>query len=131
MARRCVAIGLVIAVQLAALSAPLVHAHPDDRATDHHRAREIHAHFDSHATRSHTTGEPALDHPGGDDRAVFVHLFIGVTTPGVALPAVVPVVFDLAEPNTRRSLRPIYGTHGHDPPLLRRSASRAPPPFLS
>jgi hypothetical protein len=120
-----------MSVQLAALSAPLVHAHPDGDATDHHRAHEIHAHFERHAPRSRPADESSVDHPEDNDRAVFVRLFVGVATAGFDFPAAVPASFELPRPSERRSLRALYGFHGHDPPSVRSRSPRAPPTFLS
>lgn len=129
--RRLVAIGLSMAVQLAALSAPLVHAHADDHATDHHRAHEVHAHFERHTTASRTANESTVDRPDDNARVVFVRTFVGVATAAVDLPAAAPASFELALPGEGRSLRALYGFHGHDPPLIRSRSPRAPPAFLS
>ena len=52
-ARKALAIVLLLAVQGAALGAPLAHAHPDDHETDHHRGRAVHVHWAG--TRTHIT----------------------------------------------------------------------------
>ena len=129
--RKFVAVALSMAVQLATLSAPLVHVHPDDHATAHHRAHEVHAHLERHPTASRAADESAVDHPDDDDRAVFVHVFVGVVTAGFDLPGVVPAFLVLPQPGERPSLRALYGVHGHDPPFLRSLSPRAPPAFLS
>ena len=116
-----------MAVQFAALSAPLLHAHPDEHATDHHRAHEVHAHFERHVARLRPAGESTVDHPDDNDRAVFVGLFVGVAATVVDLPAAAPAPFELAQPSERRSFGALYGFHGHDPPLIRSLSSRAPP----
>ena len=127
--RKLVAVGLSLAVQLAVLSAPLVHAHPDAHSTDHHRAREVHAHFGGHAIPARPADESVVDHPDDHDRAVFVRPFFGVATAGFDLPLAAPASFELALPCEGRSLRALYGFHGHDPPLIRSRAPRAPPAF--
>ena len=124
-------IGLSMAVQLATLSAPLVHVHPDDHATDHHRAHEVHAHFERHAVPARPADETIVDHPEASDRAVFLRLFVGVATAEFDLPAAVPACFALTPPGEGRSMRALYGFHGHDPPFIRSRSSRAPPAFLS
>ena len=129
--RKLVAVGLSMAVLLATQSAPLVHAHPDGHATDHHRAYEVHAHFERHAIPARPADESVVDHPDADDRAVFIRLFVGVAIAGFDLPATTPPLFELAPPSEGRSLRALYGFHGHDPPLGRSRSPRAPPAFLS
>jgi hypothetical protein len=120
-----------MAVQLATLLAPLVHVHPDDHATDHHRAHEIHAHFERHAVAARHGDETIVDHPDASDRAVFLRLFVGVATAGFDLPAAVPAFFEPPPPGEGRSLRALYGCHGHDPPFIRSRSPRAPPALLS
>jgi hypothetical protein len=129
--RRLAAVGLSLAVLLATQSAPLVHTHPDDDATDHHHAFEVHAHYEGHPTAARPLDESVVDHPDDNDRAVFVRLFVGVVTAGFDLPAAVPALFDVSKPGERRSLRALYGFHGHDPPPVPSRSPRAPPAFLS
>ena len=123
--RAVVATSLTLALQLAAIWAPLVHLHPDDHA-DHHGAPPIHAHFSGHAGTAVPSGQAELAQDD-DERAVFLQLFVAVaatTFPAIAAPAslftVVPAIETSAHP-------PVDVVHGHDPPFMRSLPSRAPP----
>ena len=128
--RTLTAVGLSVAIPLGALCAPLVHAHPDDVDTDHHRAHEVHAHFTGHSTLStFPDGARFDDHEG--ERAVYLQLFVAVPQASFDTPAAAVTCFDLgapAESPARHSLRVV---HGHDPPTLTSLPSRAPPAFPS
>jgi hypothetical protein len=112
-----------------ALCAPLVHAHPDDRATEHHAGRTVHTHWAVHAQSHHSSDAPALE-DDDHDRAVFLNAFVAVS--GSTLPALglAQGVFDLRIPAERRAHRAVEVVHGHDPPSLRSLSSRAPPTCL-
>jgi len=128
--RKVIAVGLSLAVQAAALSAPLVHAHPDDHATEHHDARAVHTHWAGHARSSHSSDAPALgtdDH----DRAVFLNVFVAVAASSFPAPGVTHLVFELPVPGERAAQRDLEMLHSHDPPFFRSVSSRAPPAFLS
>jgi hypothetical protein len=129
-ARKALAIVLSLAVQGAAIGAPLAHAHPDDHATDHHRGRAVHVHWGGHAHAHHPTGVPAL---GADDhdRAVFVNTFVGVAASVLDARAVAHETFELPIPTETTTHRPVEVAHGHDPPWRSSLSSRAPPAFLS
>jgi hypothetical protein len=132
--RQVLAVGLVLSLQLAALSAPLIHAHPDDHATPHHAVHEVHAHFSPHSHASHPShkrGESSLDNNDGGDRALYLRLFVGVARATIEIAAAVPQPYDLVPSTQRRSLRPLFGVHTHDPPIVSAIPSRAPPPLLS
>lgn len=122
--------GLCVAFQAAALWAPFVHAHPDDRETDHHHARAIHAHLSQHAARAAsetgtTVGEP--DH----DRPLFLQVFVAVAAVPFAVSAVPVPVVDLVVPQEMPAHPSVDVVNGRDPPAISSIASRAPPTFLS
>jgi hypothetical protein len=128
--RTFVALALSVAVQVAAAYAPLVHAHPDDHDTGHHKAHAVHAHVTGHALHAHPHGGPAVgedDH----DRAVFLDSFVAVSAAPLLLSAAVPSVFELADPAEMPAHRTAHVAHGHDPPFHRSLPSRAPPALLS
>ena len=124
------AVVLVVAVQAAAVGAPLVHAHLDDHATDHHDAGTVHSHFSGH----HTSRPPATGLRVEDDdveRAVFLQLFLAVSVASFgALPAVVES-FEINVPAEAPLRQVLLVVHGHDPPFTRLRPARAPPANLS
>jgi hypothetical protein len=128
--RKVLAIALSLAVQAAALSAPLVHAHPDDHATEHHGAGEVHSHWAGHSHEQDSSHSPALD-AADHDRAVFLNAFVAVAASSFPAQAVTPVAFELPTPRERAPHRVIDIANGHDPPCLRSLSSRAPPSLLS
>jgi hypothetical protein len=128
--RKVIAIALSLAVQAAALSAPLVHAHPDDHATEHHGAGEIHTHWAGHGQSHESSHSPALDEVD-HDRAVFLNAFVAVAASSFPTPAVALGVFQLPAPRERAPHRVVEIASGHDPPCFRSLSSRAPPAFLS
>ncbi len=125
-----IAVTLSLAFQAAVLSAPLVHAHPDDRATDHHGGRAVHSHWHGHSRPHHEPGTPELESTD-PDRAVSIGAFAAV--PARSLPAlgVTHGFFVLPAPAERAAHRVVEFVHGHDPPSLRSLPPRAPPAFLS
>lgn len=124
--RKVIAVALSLAVQAAALSAPLVHAHPDDHATEHHGAREIHAHRADHAHFDRASDGPVLD-AADHDRAVFLNAFIAVAASLMPAHAVTRGVFNVPVPAERAPHRVIPIAHSHDPPFLPSLSSRPPP----
>lgn len=128
--RRVVAIALALAVQGAALTSPLVHAHPDEHATGHHAGREVHTHWAGHDQSHHSPDAPAFDR-ADQDRAVFLNTFVAVAVPAFPAPVLTPAVIELPVPAERAAHQAIDITHGHDPPYSRSLPSRAPPAFLS
>ena len=135
MIRTLTAVGLSVAIPLGALSAPLLHAHPDELDTDHHRAHEVHAHLTRHASLPIAHDGVARDNARlGDhegERAVYLQLFVAVAQASFDVPAAVVTSWQLgtpAESAARHSLRVV---HGHDPPCFRSLASRGPPAFPS
>lgn len=128
--RKVIALALALAVQAAALSAPLVHAHPDDHATDHHGAREVHTHWAGHAASHDSSDEPSLD-AADHDQAVFLNAFLAVATSSFPAFGVTHAVFELSVPAERAAHLVIEIGRSHDPPSFRLLPSRAPPVFLS
>jgi hypothetical protein len=128
--RTVIAAVLLVTVQGAALTAPFVHAHPDDHATAHHNGRSVHSHWAGHTHSTDATHLPAFvadDH----DRATFLSSFVGVAVSAMATPVVAPQPFALPIPAERRAHRPVSIAHSHDPPTAVALPSRAPPAFLS
>jgi hypothetical protein len=130
--RKLIALALSVAVQVAGLSAPLTHAHPDDHATEHHSAATVHTHWSGHAHgHSHRPpGTPALD-ADDHDRAVFLNAFVAVAAAPLPAPATPSDVFDVIVPPEQPAHRAVDVAHGHDPPLLDSLPARAPPTLLS
>ena len=128
--RKVIALALSLAVQATALSAPLVHAHPDDHATEHHGSRTVHTHWAGHAQSHDTSDTPAFgtdDH----DRAVFLNAFVAVAASSLPAQAIAPDAFELPVPAERPAHRILEVVRSHDPPSLRSVSSRAPPALLS
>lgn len=128
--RKVIAVALSLAVQAAALSAPLVHAHPDDHATEHHGGGAVHTHWAGHAESHHASDAPALG-TADDDRAVFLNAFVAVTVSSLPAPGVTPDVLELPVPSERAAHPSVDIAHSHDPPFFSSLPSRAPPSFLS
>lgn len=134
--RRVVALGVCVCVQLAAVCAPLVHAHVDGHEDDHHAASAVHAHLSGHA---HLAGHASGAAPGGDpavdvgdrERTVYLQLFVAVALSPFEFPAVVPESFSVTPPPGRTAHLVLHVAHGHDPPLSASIAPRAPPASLS
>lgn len=129
-ARKAVAVLLLFAVQGAAVGAPLVHAHPEDRVTEHHHGRLVHTHWANH---SHPVRSPDIPTLAADDhdRALFLNSFVGVAISVPSVHGVVHRFFELPLPTDLATHRPVEVVHTHDPPCLVSLSSRAPPPSLS
>jgi hypothetical protein len=128
--RKVIAVVLSLAVQGAALSAPLVHAHPDEHPTEHHAGRAIHTHAGGHAHAAVAHDTPVFTAPDGD-RAVFLNVFTAMTAAASPLPAVFCRALSLPVPAERPAMRGVDVAHGHDPPPGRTASPRAPPACLS
>lgn len=128
--RKVIALALSLAVQAAALSAPLVHAHPEDHDTDHHRAREVHTHWAGHGSSHDSPDGPTFD-AAEHDRAVFLNAFVAVPRTPSSAPALTLTAFALPVPAERPAHRGIEVVRSHDPPPIRSLPARAPPAFLS
>jgi hypothetical protein len=128
--RKVIAVTLALVVQGAALTAPLVHAHPDDHATAHHSGRSVHTHWGAHEHSPHSGDELAIaadDH----DRAVFLNAFVAVAGTPLTPVAVAQQPFEFPVPSERPAHRSVQVVHSHDPPILGSLPSRAPPARLS
>jgi len=128
--RRLTAAALVLLVQLAALSAPLLHVHADDHGDHdalHHQGRTRHAHFHGHASGSPGSG-PEFDH---DDReeATAAPLFVAAVPDPVDTSALPSPLFALVVPPELAIGRTPHVTHGHDPPAVVTLGARPPPAF--
>jgi hypothetical protein len=124
-------LALSVALQATALSAPLVHEHPDDATTDHHHGRTVHSHWAGHQhDDDHSTEGPtltAVDH----DRAIFFSSFVAVKEIPAPAPALSFETFELSTPPEQRPYRAIEVVRSHDPPVFQSLCSRAPPSCLS
>jgi hypothetical protein len=128
--RTLIAVVVSFAIQSAAFTAPLVHEHPDDHASDHHHGRVTHAHWSGHQHASRPADSPAIqadDH----DRAVFLNAFVAVGASPLPRHAMVFETFEPAMPADRLVCRGIDIVRSHDPPLVLPTPSRAPPAFSS
>jgi len=128
--RKLVAVALCLLVQGAALTGPLVHAHPDDGATTHHSGRTVHTHWGGHTDSPHHSNAPAFDTPD-HDRALFLNAFVATTAVIPLAPVVIQASFELPVPAERAAYRGIEVVRSHDPPSDTRQSPRAPPAFLS
>ena len=128
--RKALAVALAVAVQAAGLSAPFVHAHPDEHDTSHHSGGAVHVHWDGHAQSHQSSDSPALD-TADHDRAVLLDAFVAVSVPAFPAPTVTPAVRELPRPAERSAPAPIEIVSGHDPPFFLSVPPRAPPSLLS
>jgi hypothetical protein len=128
--RKVIAVTLALVVQGTALTAPLVHAHPDDHATAHHSGRSVHTHWGAHEHSPHFGDDVAI---GADDhdRAVFLYAFVAVAGTPLAPVAVAQQPFEFLVPSERQAHHNVHVVHSHDPPIQGSLPSRAPPTFLS
>jgi len=130
--RALVAVSSVVALQLAALGAPLLHAHLDDDPHGHHDAARVHAHLGGHATHHATPRDtPAIDENEGAERATGLQLFVAVEPVPFLIPALPQSRYALPAPLESMMRRPPAVAHSHDPPGVRPATSRAPPVFPS
>lgn len=127
MMRKLVAAGLAFGIQVTIVSAPLVHLHPDDHDTDHHRGHAVHAHVAGHAPAAGRHAHGPIAEDDDHERAVYLQVFVSEALSAFNIrPAPVPS-FDLIPPRESRAHRSVDVTHGHDPPFTRSTPSRAPP----
>jgi hypothetical protein len=129
--RKALAISLSLAIQVAALSAPLVHAHPDEHATAHHDGKTVHTHWGGHEHKSDHRDGPALTAQDDQNRAVSVTMLVAVTSVATRIVAVTEAPFLPPAPMELAAHRSVEVTHGHDPPTLPALQPRAPPALLS
>lgn len=129
--RRAIALGLTAAVQAAALGAPLVHAHVDGHAGDHHGANVLHAHVSGHASPHRHASDGDTIAGGGTERTVFLQHFVAETVASFGAPGLPAASFELVTPDETPARRGLQVAHGHDPPPTTRPPARAPPSRLS
>jgi hypothetical protein len=128
--QKAIAVVLALGVQAAALTAPLLHAHPDDHATGHHSGRSVHTHWDGHDYSQHPSNDPAIN-ADDHDRAVFLNPFVAVAASPLSAVAVAQQPFEIPVPSERPAHRSVHVAHSHDPPVLGSLQPRAPPTLLS
>ena len=128
--RRVIAVALSLSLFAAGLGAPLVHAHPDDRATDHHDGQSVHAHWSGHA-RTHQPHDGQSIDADDHDRAVYLNAFVAVGTATFFIPAINITAVELPVPPERGAQRRFDVVRSHGPPSFRSVCPRAPPAFLS
>ncbi len=133
MFRAIIAGSVAVALQLAALGAPLFHAHLDDHHHAHHGAARVHAHMGGHNTAHHGLGSngPAVVEGDDAEKTTAFQLFVAAAPSALAVPAPPPLRFTLPAPLESIVPSPPAGLHSHDPPPRQSGPSRAPPPFLS
>jgi hypothetical protein len=133
--RKVIAVGLSVAVQAAALGAPLVHAHLGGHESEHHHGRQaVHAHLSGHHSHPSAHQRHASRRNFDDDdaeSAVYLQLFVAVGVASFELPPAVISSFDLTVPIAAAPRALLHVVHGHDPPSARSLSSRAPPASLS
>jgi hypothetical protein len=107
----------------------MAHVHLDDHETAHHHAREMHAHLASHgaATRPVDLDVPSLSDDDGDERVLSVSGFIATSVDSFPGVAAIPVEMAIVIPDDVTISRIPVVSHGHDPPSLSATPSRAPP----
>ena len=128
--RGVIAAGLCVAIQVAAVCAPLVHAHlGGHESADHHATQTVHAHLSGHSSSHHSQGRSLDDSDA--ERTVFLQLFVAVSAPSFHLPPALVSSFDLTAPAAVAPRDLLQVVHGHDPPFDRSRPSRAPPSSLS
>lgn len=124
-------LALSVALQAGAVTAPLVHEHPDDAATDHHRGRTIHSHWTGHQHDDGPTARGPSLTEADHDRAVFLDIFVAVREVRAPAPTLSFEPVELSAPAERRPYRAIEVVRSHDPPIGASLSSRAPPSCLS
>jgi len=132
--RKAIAVALSLAVPVAAVIAPNVHAHQDDHRTGHHHGQAVHAHWSGHSHKHSETesGTPTVRRQRSDrDEAVYLNAFVAVAASTFHISALVHSPFRVAVPPKAQAHLSVEVRHSHDPPLLRARPSRAPPSFLS
>lgn len=132
MGRRLLALALTIAIQAAALSAPLVHAHVDDRHADHHAGPRVHAHAGGHhASHHHATQSPALREQESPEQTVAMPMFVAAETDAPIQPAIAQAPFLLTPAAASLMRRGLDDVRSHGPPQVTIRSPRAPPFHLS
>jgi hypothetical protein len=132
--RATIAVSLAAALQLAALGAPLLHAHLDDHDHDgHHGAARVHAHLGGHSTARHATqhDDPAVTEDEDSERATGLQLFVAVEPTPFSIPALPEARYAVPMPLESIMRKPPVVAHSHGPPGGRPAALRGPPAFPS
>ena len=130
--RGVIAAGLCVAIQVAALCAPLVHAHLDDHDGDHHAAALVHAHVGGHHSRHHeSAATPVVVSEDDPEDATRLQIFVAVQAAAFTDPVLPPARFTFPQTLESNVARPPEVVRSHGPPESRPRASRAPPSFLS
>jgi hypothetical protein len=132
---RAITAGFVAAaVHLAAVAAPLFHAHLDGHHHDHHGAVSVHAHLGGHEAGHHFRPDADGSVVSADEDsevASAIQLFVAAQPSPFAIPGPPPLRFTVPAPLESMVPRTPAGLHSHDPPPRQSGPSRAPPPFLS
>ena len=132
MGRRLLALSLTVAIQAAALSAPLVHAHVDDHHDDHHAGARIHAHAGGHGASHHDgTEAPALREQESPEQAVAIPMFVATETAAPIQPSIIQAPFLLTAAAVSLMRRAPHDVRSHGPPGVTIRSPRAPPLHLS
>jgi hypothetical protein len=130
--RATVAVSLAVALQLAALGAPLLHAHRHDGHHGRHGAY-VHAHVGGHTRAdpgAHHDDPLALDDVDRD-RATWLQLFVAVKSVPFSIPALPHPRYAVPAPLESIMRKPPAVVHSHDPPGGRPAALRGPPAIPS
>ena len=128
--RKALAVALALSIQTAAVTAPLVHAHPEEQATDHHHGRMVHMHWAGHDQGHRASGAPQLE-AADHDRAVSITAIVAVSGSWFPAPSLTRGVFALFRPAEAGPYRAVQVVRSHDPPRCQSLSSRAPPSLLS
>jgi hypothetical protein len=129
--RRSIAWLLALAVPIAALYGPFLHAHGKDHHGDHHGETAVHAHLSGHDRPYQAQHDGITVQEPDHERAVYLQVAVAVATATFDTPVAPPANFSLDAAPERPAHPAVEVTHGHDPPLLDALASRPPPFFLS
>ena len=128
MGRRILALSLTIAIQAAALSAPLVHAHVDDHHDDHHAGARIHAHAGGHGSpHRHDPPGPAVHAEESPERTIAMPAFVAAQTDASIQPSIADTPFLMTAVAASLMRRGPDDVRSHGPPPLAVRSPRAPP----
>ena len=138
MPRKLIALTLTLAMPVASVCAPLVHAHLDDHVHGHrihahlsgHASHHEHAKDRHHADKHHPMAAPVVASDDSSERATSVPLFVAVQKDLLLQPVLPRATFAIAAPLRSVLRRPPDDVRSHGPPPVRFGPSRAPP-FLA
>jgi hypothetical protein len=126
--RRIISAAAIVSLQVAAISAPFVHAHQDEHLTAHHAGHGVHAHVAGHVAVHHDEADGPHVEAVDRDRATYLAPFVAMRAPAAdVLPAITHEVFELNAPVAAYAHRSTELLPGHDPPLAAALLPRAPP----